>query len=229
MENSPKKVKVFMYDLPKKFTSGIIEHHALVRGYSDVSKATYPGHQHMGEWHMFKDLNRPEEERVGSPVIKVDDPEEADLFYIPVFSSLSLIVNQVRSGGSGARSGQEYSDENMQEELVEWLEQQDYWKRNNGRDHVIMAGDPNALYRVIDRVKNAVLLVSDFGRVRPDQGSLVKDVIVPYAHRIKTYNGNISVANRNTLLFFMGNRFRKDVSYLITIMIFFFKILLLAS
>ncbi|KAJ4821993.1 putative arabinosyltransferase arad1 [Turnera subulata] len=204
------KAKVFMYDLPKRFTSGIIEHHALARGSSDPSKATYPGHQHMGEWYMFADLNRPQEERLGSPVVKVNDPEEADLFYVPVFSSLSLIVNPSRPGGAASGSVPEYSDEKMQEELVEWLEKQEYWKRNKGRDHVIMAGDPNALYRVLDRVRNAVLLLSDFGRVRPDQGSLVKDVIVPYSHRINTYNGEISVENRNTLLFFMGNRYRKD-------------------
>ncbi|KAJ8758692.1 hypothetical protein K2173_000413 [Erythroxylum novogranatense] len=200
------KVKVFMYDLPAKFTTGIIEHHALARGSSDVSKARYPGHQHMGEWYLFSDLNRSQEDRVGSPVEKVSDPEEADFFYVPVFSSLSLIVNPV----GAATTARVYRDEAMQDELVEWLENQEYWRRNNGRDHVIVTGDPNALYRVLDRVKNAVLLLSDFGRVRPDQGSLVKDVIVPYAHRINTYNGDVGVENRKTLLFFMGNRYRKD-------------------
>ena len=98
-----------------------------------------------------------------------------------------------------------------QEALVEWLEKQEYWKRNSGRDHVIVASDPNAMYRVIDRVRNAVLLVSDFGRLRPDQGSLVKDVVVPYSHRIRTYQGDAGVEDRNTLLFFMGNRYRKEV------------------
>lgn len=150
------------------------------------------------------DLNRPESERVGSPIERVMDPEEADLFFVPVFSSLSLIVN--------TGSSHEYSDEAMQEELVEWLENQVYWKRNNGWDHVIIAGDPNAMLRVVNRIKNAVLLVSDFGRLRPEQGSLVKDVIIPYSHRINTYTGEIGVGDRNTLLFFMGNRYRKDVS-----------------
>jgi len=35
----------------------------------------------------------------------------------------------------------------------------------------------------MDRVKNAVLLVADLDRLRADQGSLVKDVIVPCSHR----------------------------------------------
>ncbi|XP_011029925.1 PREDICTED: probable arabinosyltransferase ARAD1 [Populus euphratica] len=204
-----RKVRVFMHDLPKKFTTGIIENHALARGYSNLSKVSYPGHQHMGEWYLYSDLSRPESDRVGSPVVKVNDPEEADLFYVPVFSSLSLTVNPVQVGTVPV-SGPVYSDEKMQDELVEWLEKQEYWRRNNGRDHVLFAGDPNALYRVLDRVKNAVLLLSDFGRVRSDQGSLVKDVIVPYAHRINVYNGDIGVDDRKTLLFFMGNRYRKD-------------------
>ncbi|EOX96908.1 Exostosin family protein isoform 1 [Theobroma cacao] len=203
------KVKVFMYDLPHKFTYGLIQQHGLARGGSpvdDVTTLKYPGHQHMHEWFLFADLAPPESDRLGSPIVKVADPEEADLFYVPVFSSLSLIVNAGRPPGTG--SG--YSDEQMQEELVEWLNGQEYWKRNNGWDHVIIAGDPNALYRVVDRVKNAVLLVADFGRLRPDQGSLVKDVIIPYSHRISAYTGDFGVEERKTLLFFMGNRYRKE-------------------
>jgi len=55
-----------------------------------------------------------------------------------------------------------------------------------------------------------VLLVSDFGRLRSDQASLIKDVIVPYSHRINTYTGDVGVGNRKTLLFFMGARYRKE-------------------
>lgn len=209
-DSKSSKVKVYMYTLPRRFTYGIIEQHSMARGglvgpVTDVSMLKYPGHQHMGEWYMFSDLSRPESERVGSPILKVTDPGEADLFFVPVFSSLSLVVNV-----GGPAAAHRYSDEEMQEELVEWLEQQEYWKRNNGRDHVIIAGDPNAMLRVMDRIKTAVLLVSDFGRLSVDQGSLVKDVVIPYSHRINTYMGDPRVDNRNTLLFFMGNRYRKE-------------------
>ncbi|XP_050367245.1 probable arabinosyltransferase ARAD1 [Argentina anserina] len=206
-------VKVFLYDLPTRFTYGIIQQHSLARGgrpSDDLSSLKYPGHQHMGEWYLFKDLLQPESGRVGSPVVRVLDPDDADLFFVPFFSSLSLIVNTNRQAAGSGELPAAYSDEENQVALVEWLEAQEYWKRNSGRDHVIMASDPNALYKVLDSVKNAVLLVCDFGRLKPDQGSLVKDVIVPYSHRINTYNGDISVENRNTLLFFMGNRFRKE-------------------
>lgn len=171
----------------------------------------YPGHQHMAEWFIFSDLIRPESERVGSPIVRVFNPEEAEIFYVPFFSSLSLIVNPNSNTLSSETEKPAYSDGENQDLLVEWLEEQEYWKRNNGRDHVIVASDPNALYRVIDRVKNSVLLVSDFGRLRQDQGSIVKDVVIPYSHRLRTYEGDASLENRSTLLFFMGNRYRKEV------------------
>ncbi|XP_021729671.1 probable arabinosyltransferase ARAD1 [Chenopodium quinoa] len=216
--NSAKKVKIYMYDLPRKFTYGVIESYAMARGgikspVSDDSELKYPGNQHSAEWYLFSQLGKDEKHRVDSAVSRVFDPEEADLFYVPFFSSLSLVANPVRAAnanaGNGAVSGV-YSDEKMQEELIDWLEEQVYWKRNNGWDHVFICQDPNALYKVVDKIKNGILLVSDFGRLRPDQASLVKDIILPYSHRINSYKGDIGVENRKSLLFFMGNRYRKE-------------------
>ncbi|GAB4829514.1 hypothetical protein Ancab_019187 [Ancistrocladus abbreviatus] len=211
-----KRVKVYMYDLPRKFTYGVIESYAMARGglkrpVDDVSKLKYPGNQHPAEWYLFSDLMKDEKERIGSPVVRVTDPEEADLFYVPFFSSLSLVVNPIRPNGVGGNVEEKlYSDEKTQEDLIGWLEGQVYWNRNNGWDHVFICQDPNALYKVVDRIKNGVLLVSDFGRLRPDQASLVKDVILPYAHRINTFKGDVGVKMRKSLLFFMGNRYRKE-------------------
>ncbi|XP_028803226.1 probable arabinosyltransferase ARAD1 [Neltuma alba] len=214
-ENFPGKsrVKVYLYDLPTRFTYGVIQYHSLVRGgraVEDVTTLKYPGHQHMAEWYLFLDLIRPESDRVGSPIVRVSDPDEADLFYVAFFSSLSLIVNPTLVPIESDPEKPTYNDAENQQALVEWLEEQEYWKRNNGRDHVIIASDPNALYRVMDRVKNSVLLVADFGRLRPDQGSIVKDVVIPYSHRLRTYEGDVGLENRNTLLFFMGARYRKE-------------------
>ncbi|KAH9627393.1 hypothetical protein KSS87_001232 [Heliosperma pusillum] len=232
------RVKVFMYDLPRKFTYGVIRSYASARSSNnggdkssnngvDDSELKYPGNQHSAEWYLFSDLIK-QDRGLNSAVIRVLDPDDADLFYVPFFSSLSLVANPIRpnnnnnnnnnagggnggGGGGGGESGVTlYSDERMQEELVEWLEEQEYWKRNNGWDHVFICQDPNALYKVIDRIKNGVLLVSDFGRLRTDQASLVKDVILPYSHRINTFKGDVGVENRNSLLFFMGNRYRKE-------------------
>ena len=213
--SSSMRVKVYMYDdLPTKFTYGVVEHFWTAHGFADVAKSTlqklkYPSHQHSLEWHLLLDLTRPENERTGSTVIRVMDPNEADLFYVPFFSSLSWVVSRTHfANGSGPVN--KYSDSETQEELVTWLEGQEYWRRNKGRDHVLVCQNPNALTRVMDRVKNAVLLVSDLGRVRPDHSSLVKDVVVPDSHRISAYNGDVGAEDRKSL-FFMGNRFRKGV------------------
>ncbi|VAH44704.1 unnamed protein product [Triticum turgidum subsp. durum] len=219
----PSPVKIYLYDLPSKFTYGVVRSYMSARGPSGSSDAAavladeelrYPGHQHSAEWWLFKDLRRrgPRDR----PVARVDDPAEADLFYVPFFSSLSLVVNPIRppaaanASEAAATAGPSYSDEAMQDELVEWLERQSYWRRHRGRDHVFICQDPNALYRVVDRISNAVLLVSDFGRLRGDQVSLVKDVILPYSHRINPFKGDVNVDSRPALLFFMGNRYRKE-------------------
>lgn len=94
-----KKVKIYMYDLPRRFTYGVIESYAEARGgeaVSDDALLKYPGNQHPAEWYLFSDLNRPSDQRIDSALIRVRDPEEADLFYVPFFSSLSLVVNPIR-------------------------------------------------------------------------------------------------------------------------------------
>ncbi|CAD6217569.1 unnamed protein product [Miscanthus lutarioriparius] len=215
----PAPVKIYLYDLLAKFTYGVVRSYTAARapsGSADAAAALpdeqlwYPGHQHAAEWWLFKDLLR--RRPWDRPVARVDDPSDADLFYVPFFSSLSLVVNPIRSPPAANASGAAaaYSDEAMQEELLEWLERQPYWRRHRGRDHVFICQDPNALYRVIDRISNAVLLVSDFGRLRSDQASLVKDVILPYSHRINSFKGEVGVDGRPSLLFFMGNRYRKE-------------------
>ncbi|KAL7128496.1 hypothetical protein ABFS83_13G000100 [Erythranthe nasuta] len=209
-----KKVKIYMYDLPRRFTYGVIESYAEARGGETVGSDAllkYPGNQHSAEWYLFSDLNRPGDQRIDSALTRVMDPEEADLFYVPFFSSLSLVANPIRSATVNVSPNRTvYNDEQTQEALMEWLEEQVYWKRNNGWDHVFICQDPNALYKIIDRVKNGVLLVSDFGRLGANQASLVKDVILPYSHRINSYKGEIGLENRKSLLFFMGNRYRKE-------------------
>ncbi|KAK2971439.1 hypothetical protein RJ640_028477 [Escallonia rubra] len=216
LQSSPEKsapLRIYMYDLPRKFTYGVIESYARARGGSkspadDVSRLKYPGNQHPAEWYLFSDLTRPD--RDDSVVTRVLDPEQADLFYVPFFSSLSLVVKPIRPVGLAGDGVPVYSDEEMQEELIRWLEEQVYWRRNNGWDHVFVCQDPNALYKVVDRVKNGVLLLSDFGRLGHNQASLVKDVILPYSHRINTFKGQVGVEDRKSLLFFMGNRYRKE-------------------
>lgn len=200
-----------MYDLPRKFTYGVIEEYLRARSIESKgpSERRYPGNQHSAEWFLFVDLEKPQKERGGSPALRVERAEDADVFYVPFFSSLSLNVNP-NLNGTLSVSRTSYSDEQMQMDLVKWLEGQETWHRHRGRDHVIVCQDPNALHSVIDQLKNSTLLLSDFGRLDADQGSRWKDVVLPYTHRIASYVRENATLERNTLLFFMGNRFRKQ-------------------
>lgn len=107
-----------MYDLPRRFTYGVIESYAAARGgepVADDALLKYPGNQHSAEWYLFADLNRPSEERTDSAVTRVMDPDQADLFYVPFFSSLSLVANPVRSAAGNADPERtSYSDEQTQ-------------------------------------------------------------------------------------------------------------------
>lgn len=111
-------VRIYMYDLPRRFTYGVIESYAAARGggpVGDDSLLKYPGNQHSAEWYLFADLNRPSKERIDSAVTRVMDPKEADLFYVPFFSSLSLVANPVRSAaGNIGPDKTSYSDEQTQ-------------------------------------------------------------------------------------------------------------------
>jgi hypothetical protein len=209
--SNPSRVKIYLYPLPRKFTNGVVERYWRARGIFDVANLKYPSHQHSAEWHLLLDLTRDERDRVGSPVMRVSNPEEADLFYVPFFSSLSWVASKIRSLNGSVRSTKPW-DAEAQEELVAWLEEQEHWRRSQGRDHVVMCQNPNALRRVKDRIKNAVWVVSDSRRVRPHHLSLAKDVVVPYSHRVSTYHGGIGVEKRKTLLFFVGNRYRPGVT-----------------
>ncbi|KAD7117604.1 hypothetical protein E3N88_04872 [Mikania micrantha] len=53
-------VRIYMYDLPRRFTYGVIDGYEIARGGKGIEDATtlkYPGNQHAAEWHLFLDLN----------------------------------------------------------------------------------------------------------------------------------------------------------------------------
>ncbi|CAI5490003.1 unnamed protein product [Closterium sp. Naga37s-1] len=216
-----RRLRVYVYDLPREFNYGMVELFSRNRDIAipdGVDPPPYPAHQHSGEWWLLRDLLKPEHERRNSPAVRVTDPSDADVFFVPVFSSLSLVVNPLGLVRNYQLRADAWDDKAMQERLMDWLERQEPWRRSRGRDHVIPAQDPNSLFTVLTRLRRAMLLVSDFGRVAAWQANLMKDVVVPYVHRVSTYSPKDEDddrrrgvhGNRTTLLFFMGNRYRKD-------------------
>lgn len=52
--------------------------------------------------------------------VRVMDPDQADVFFVPVFSSLSLVVNPLSMVRKGQLGADAYDDVRMQVLLAEW-------------------------------------------------------------------------------------------------------------
>jgi hypothetical protein len=91
-----------------------------------------------------------------SVAVRVSDPRDADIIFVPFFSSLSLIVQplekvrkqEAESTGATADDVAGYDDVAAQQALMDWVEQQEPWKKSRGRDHVFVASDPAAMSQV---------------------------------------------------------------------------------
>ncbi|AAC18793.1 End is cut off, partial [Arabidopsis thaliana] len=213
--SSGKPLRVFMYDLPRKFNIAMMDPHS-----SDVEPITgknlpsWPQtsgikRQHSVEyWLMASLLNGGEDE---NEAIRVFDPDLADVFYVPFFSSLSFNTH-----GKNMTDPDTEFDRLLQVELMEFLENSKYWNRSGGKDHVIPMTHPNAFRFLRQQVNASILIVVDFGRYSKDMARLSKDVVSPYVHVVESLNeeGDDGMGDpfeaRTTLLYFRGNTVRKD-------------------
>lgn len=97
--------------------------------------------------------------------------------------------------------------------MVNILRASDYWKRSDGRDHVIPMHHPNAFRHYRDQINASIFIVADFGRIM-NISTLAKDVVAPYPHMVGSYSSEDHqdpYKSRKTLLFFRGRTHRKDV------------------
>ena len=109
---------------------------------------------------------------------------------MPFFSSLSSVVGS-----------------ELQEDLIRWLEEQDYWRRNSGRDHVFVVQSRNVMGRVRDRVKNSVLLETGVEQLTKD--ARLRDSWWN-SESSEEYLGKSE--KRKTLLSFMADPYGKEVN-----------------
>ncbi|GAA0175543.1 glycosyltransferase [Lithospermum erythrorhizon] len=209
-------LKVFMYDLPPEF-------HFALTGWKPKGKNVwpdlreevpqYPGGlnlQHSIEYWLTMDLLSSEysDNFSGRSAIRVRNSSEADVIFVPFFSSISY--NRFKSTEKGKNTS---IDDLLQEKLVTILTSQEEWKRSGGRDHIIFAHHPNSLLDARAKLYPAVYILSDFGRYSPTVANVEKDVIAPYKHVVPSFSNDSSTFDsRPTLLYFQGSIYRKDVS-----------------
>lgn len=210
-------LKVFMYDLPTEF-------HFELLGWKPKGDSVwpdlrgevprYPGGlnlQHSIEYWLTLDLLASETPGIpsGGSAVRVRNSTEADVIFVPFFSSLSY------NRYSKVNPHQKQSKNKvLQEKLVKYVTSQKEWKRSGGRDHVVLAHHPNSMLDARMKLWPAMFILADFGRYPPNVANVDKDVIAPYKHVIKNYiNDSSDFDSRPILLYFKGAIYRKDGGY----------------
>ncbi|XP_031379654.1 probable arabinosyltransferase ARAD1 [Punica granatum] len=212
--NNDRILKVFMYDLP-------VEFHFELLGWKPQGDSVwpdirtripeYPGGlnlQHSIEYWLTLDLLSSDfaSSLNGRSAVRVRNSSEADIIFVPFFSSLSYNRYSKRNPHQKVSKNKE-----LQEKLVEYLTSQEEWNKAGGRDHVILAHHPNSMLDARMKLWPAMFILADFGRYPPNVANVEKDVIAPYKHLIKSFvNDKSDFDSRPTLLYFQGAIYRKD-------------------
>ncbi|KAJ0079021.1 hypothetical protein Patl1_23556 [Pistacia atlantica] len=207
-------LKVYMYDLNPEFHFGLLNWKS--EGGSvwpdiRVKIPSYPGGlnlQHSIEYWLTLDLLASEvyDKREACSVIRVRNSSEADVIFVPFFSSLSY--NRFSKRHPNEKKSQ---NKVLQEKLVKFLTSQEEWKRSGGKDHIVVAHHPNSLLDARLKLWPAMFILADFGRYPPNIANVEKDVIAPYKHVIKSHVNDASeFDSRPILLYFQGAIYRKD-------------------
>lgn len=222
-DNNPIKckeiLKVYMYDLPPEFHFDLLGWKGEGGSvWPDIQTKipAYPGGlnlQHSIAYWLTLDLLFSEfaKNLDGRNAIRVHNSTEADVIFVPFFSSISFNrYSRLRPDKKTSRNVE------LQEKLVKFLKTQKEWERSGGRDHVIVAHHPNSLLDARMKLWPAMFILSDFGRYPPNIANVEKDVIAPYKHVIRNFvNDSSTFESRPILLYFQGAIYRKDVSHLL--------------
>ncbi|XP_031126173.1 probable arabinosyltransferase ARAD1 isoform X3 [Ipomoea triloba] len=203
-----------MYDLPPEFHFGLLDWKPEGNNvWPDIRTKVprYPGGlnvQHSIEYWLTLDLLYSEfvENTSGRTAVRVSNSSEADVVFVPFFSSVCF------NRFSRLKPHQKASvNVLLQEKLVTFLTAQEEWKRSGGKDHIVLAHHPNSLMDARSKLWPAMFILSDFGRYPPSVANVEKDVIAPYKHVIGNYvNDSSDFDSRPTLLYFQGAIYRKD-------------------
>ncbi|MFQ6627523.1 hypothetical protein Gotur_005265 [Gossypium turneri] len=197
-------VRVYVYEMPSKFTYDLLWlFRNTYRETSNITSNGSPVHrlieQHSIDYWLWADLIAPESERLLKNVVRVVKQEEADLFYVPFFTTISFFLLETQQCKA------------LYREALKWVTDQPAWKRSEGRDHIFPIHHPWSFKSVRRYVKNAIWLLPDMDSTgnwyKPGQVSLEKDLILPYVPNVDLCDAKClleSESKRTTLLFFRG-------------------------
>ncbi|PIN23509.1 Acetylglucosaminyltransferase EXT1/exostosin 1 [Handroanthus impetiginosus] len=196
------QIRVYVYDMPSKFTYDLLWlFHNTYKETVNLTSNGSPVHrlieQHSIDYWLWADLIAPESERLLKNVVRVHKQEEADLFYIPFFTTISFFLLEKQQCKA------------LYREALKWVTDQPAWKRSEGRDHVLPVHHPWSFKSVRKFMKKAIWLLPDMDSTgnwyKPGQVYLEKDLILPYVPNVDLCDSKcLSESKRITLLFFRG-------------------------
>ncbi|KAK4264187.1 hypothetical protein QN277_025396 [Acacia crassicarpa] len=210
-------LRVYMYDLPPEFHFGILgwkgsKNQTWPHVDDPKQVPSYPGGlnlQHSPEYWLTLDLLSSNSAKVVRPctAVRVQDSSQADVIFVPFFSSLSYNRLSKIQGDEKVSA-----NERLQEKLVQFLMSREEWKRSGGKDHLIVAHHPNSILDARRKLGSSILVLADFGRYPVEIANVKKDIIAPYKHVVRTIPRaeSFSYKERPTLLYFQGAIYRKD-------------------
>ncbi|GMY30302.1 xyloglucan-specific galacturonosyltransferase 1-like [Fagus crenata] len=132
---------IYVYDLPSKFNKDLVgqchdmvpwadfceyfNNEALGQPMPKLGKGWYQTHQYSLEpiFHT-RVLNHP---------CRVYNENEAKLFYVPFYGGLDILRWHFKNVSNDVK-------DTLSLELIKWLEKQEHWARNAGKDHVFVLG-----------------------------------------------------------------------------------------
>ncbi|KAM2731046.1 hypothetical protein EV1_002222 [Malus domestica] len=197
-------IRVYVYDMPSKFTYDLLW--LFRNSYKETFNLTSNGspvhrliEQHSIDYWLWADLIAPESERLLKSVVRVHRQEEADLFYIPFFTTISFFLLEKQQCKA------------LYREVVKWVTDQPAWNRSQGRDHILPVHHPWSFKSVRRLMKDAIWLLPDMDSTgnwyKPGQVYLEKDLILPYVANVDFCDARCiseTRSKRTTLLFFRG-------------------------
>ncbi|KAK3162250.1 hypothetical protein QOZ80_1BG0087380 [Eleusine coracana subsp. coracana] len=197
-------LRVYVYEMPIKFTYDLLR--LFRNSYHQTDNLTSNGspvhrliEQHSIDYWLWADLIAPESQRLLKNVIRVQRQEEADIFYVPFFTTISYFLLEKQECKA------------LYREALKWVTDQPAWQRSEGRDHVIPVHHPWSFKSVRRFVKKAIWLLPDMDSTgnwyKPGQVYLEKDVILPYVPNVDLCDSKCVLetqSKRNILLFFRG-------------------------